>query len=77
MAFILPNWQNKNNRLYTQVRHKQEKRNRMINLLQENIEIKSLHTNYTFGFCQNTSQPEKTKRVISLPTLFIISIFAI
>ncbi len=34
-------------------RHKQKKRNRMTNLLQENIEMKSPRTNSTFGFLTN------------------------
>ncbi len=41
----------------------------MINLLQENIEMKSQRTNSTFGFCRHTGKPEKTKRAIFLPTL--------
>jgi len=49
----------------------------MINLLQENIEIKTYRTNCTparsaggFSFCQPTrNQPEKTKRAISFQCL--------
>jgi len=40
----------------------------MTNLRQENKEIKSHHTNSTFGFCQHTkNQPQKTKRAVFLP----------
>ncbi len=36
----------------------------MINLLQENIEMKSQRTNSTFVFCRHTGKPQKTKRAI-------------
>jgi len=47
------------------VRHKQEKRDRMINLLQENIEMKSQRTIAHLVFADpQKSRPEKTKRAI-------------
>ncbi len=36
----------------------------MINLLQENIEMKSQRINSTFGFCRHTGKPEKTKKPV-------------
>jgi len=41
----------------------------MTNLLQENKEMESLHTNSTFVFCRHTkADPKKTKELFS-PTL--------
>ena len=48
---------------------------RMINLLQENKEMKSHRTNSTFGFCRHTGKRRKTKRAIFFQGLKISSIF--
>ena len=49
------------------VTHKQKKRERMINLLQENIEKESLRTNCTFDFypipCHLWNNPQKVVRL--------------
>jgi len=42
----------------------------MINLLQENIELKSPRENSTFGFCRHAKKPtRKNQKSYFLPTL--------
>ncbi len=51
--------------LYANVRHEQRERNRITNLLQENIKMESQRTNSTFGFCRHVKKPTlKNKRAI-------------
>jgi len=51
------------------VTHKQKKRDRMTNLLQENKEIESHRTNCTFGFLPTQRQTRKNQKSNFLPTL--------
>jgi len=46
-----------------------KKRDRMINLLQENKEIESHRTNCTFGFLPTQRQTQKNQKSNFLPTL--------
>ncbi len=56
--------------VYTVVRGKLKGRNRkMINLLQENKEMKSQRTNSTFGFLPTHRQMLKNQKSYYLPTL--------
>ena len=44
----------------------------MINLLQENIEMKSPRENSTFGFCRHAEKPtRKNQKSYFLPTLTV------
>jgi len=53
--------------LFTQTLGTSKRNDRMTNLLQVNIEMKTQRTNSTFGFCQHKSQRRKTKRAVFFP----------